>query len=162
MYQRALKLQEIITSVTLFLDHGEEQLDSYSIAINALSLVEENGQWITLPIVKDSVSQFKFFIKTSLILKCRAKNARRCQDTSQNPVSKRPNTMPPLSTLQIFARVIPCSPPKSTSSSVNQTSSLPPVRPFLGLQWKAHSTLRVRVPSSAARHCDASGPPQPT
>ncbi|KAH6915289.1 nucleoporin Nup120/160-domain-containing protein [Coprinopsis sp. MPI-PUGE-AT-0042] len=59
MYQRALKLQEIITSVTLFLDHGEEQLDSYSIAINALSLVEENGQWITLPIVKDSSKKRK-------------------------------------------------------------------------------------------------------
>ncbi|KAG2013470.1 hypothetical protein CC2G_010381 [Coprinopsis cinerea AmutBmut pab1-1] len=54
MYQRALKLQEIITNANLFVELGEEQLDAYSIAINALSLVEESSQWIILPIVSDS------------------------------------------------------------------------------------------------------------
>ncbi|TFK29339.1 hypothetical protein FA15DRAFT_610509 [Coprinopsis marcescibilis] len=53
MYQRALKLQEIITNTSLFLALGEEQLDTYSIAINALALVDENSQWVTVPIVSD-------------------------------------------------------------------------------------------------------------
>ncbi|RXW24637.1 hypothetical protein EST38_g1210 [Candolleomyces aberdarensis] len=54
MYQRAIKLQEIITNVQLFISFGEEQLDSYSIAINALILVDENSQWVILPVVGDS------------------------------------------------------------------------------------------------------------
>lgn len=55
MYQRALKLQDIITNAELFIQYGEEQLDAYSIAINALTLVDENAQWIILPVVPDSV-----------------------------------------------------------------------------------------------------------
>lgn len=57
MYQRAIKLQEIITNVQLFLSFGEEQLDSYSIAINALILVDEHSQWVILPVVGESVSE---------------------------------------------------------------------------------------------------------
>lgn len=44
-----------MTNVQLFLSFGEEQLDSYSIAINALALVDENSQWIILPLIADSV-----------------------------------------------------------------------------------------------------------
>ena len=56
MYQRALKLQEITTTAQLFVSFGEEQLDSLSIAINALTLVDENSQWVILPVIPDAVS----------------------------------------------------------------------------------------------------------
>ena len=61
MYQRALKLQEITSTAQLFVSFGEEQLDSLSIAINALTLVDENSQWVILPVVPDAVSRASFF-----------------------------------------------------------------------------------------------------
>jgi nuclear pore complex protein Nup160 len=57
MYQRALKLQDITTTAQLFVSFGEEQLDSLSIAINALTLVDENSQWVILPVIPDAVSR---------------------------------------------------------------------------------------------------------
>ncbi|KAF6762913.1 nucleoporin Nup120/160-domain-containing protein [Ephemerocybe angulata] len=59
MYQRALKFQEIINNAHLFISHAPDQLDSYSIAINALTLVDEPSQWIILPVIPDPARKRK-------------------------------------------------------------------------------------------------------
>lgn len=56
MYQRAQKLKDIVFDSPLFFAAANEQLDAYSIAINALSLVDDTA-WILTPVVHDSVFQ---------------------------------------------------------------------------------------------------------
>lgn len=53
MYQRAQKLKDVVFDSPFFLAAANEQLDAYSIAINALSLVDDTA-WILTPVVHDS------------------------------------------------------------------------------------------------------------
>jgi nuclear pore complex protein Nup160 len=55
MYQRSRKLQDIIVDATSFVSLAEDQLEAFSIAINALYLVDEESRWILVPIMLDSV-----------------------------------------------------------------------------------------------------------
>jgi nuclear pore complex protein Nup160 len=56
MYQRARKLQDVITDVTSFIALAEDQLEALSVAVNALNLVDEKNAWVLMPIVSDTVS----------------------------------------------------------------------------------------------------------
>lgn len=56
MYQRARKLQDVITDVTSFIALAEDQLEALSVAVNALNLVDEKNAWVLMPIVSDAVS----------------------------------------------------------------------------------------------------------
>ncbi|KAF9569446.1 hypothetical protein CPC08DRAFT_678255 [Agrocybe pediades] len=53
MYQRARKLQDIITDSQAFIALAEDQLESLSVAINALYLVDEKFAWVVMPVVPD-------------------------------------------------------------------------------------------------------------
>lgn len=57
MYQRARKVQDLIYDPSTFDSLAEEQLDAYSIAINALSLVDPKNAWILLPITLESAHE---------------------------------------------------------------------------------------------------------
>ncbi|KAF8204833.1 nucleoporin Nup120/160-domain-containing protein [Pholiota molesta] len=54
MYQRARKLQDVITDVTSFIALAEDQLEALSVAVNALNLVDEKNAWVLMPIVSDT------------------------------------------------------------------------------------------------------------
>ncbi|KAF8974708.1 nucleoporin Nup120/160-domain-containing protein [Flammula alnicola] len=53
MYQRARKLQDVITDATSFISLAEDQLEALSVAINALNLVDEKMAWVLMPVVSD-------------------------------------------------------------------------------------------------------------
>ncbi|KAG6813445.1 hypothetical protein H0H92_010779 [Tricholoma furcatifolium] len=53
MYQRARRLQDLITDPSLFASLAEEQLDAYNLAINSLSLVDPKNAWVLLPLSAD-------------------------------------------------------------------------------------------------------------
>ncbi|KAG6861191.1 hypothetical protein C0995_002818 [Termitomyces sp. Mi166 len=53
MYQRARRLQDLITDPTLFASLAEEQLEAYNLAINAFSLVDSRNAWVLLPLPTD-------------------------------------------------------------------------------------------------------------
>ena len=55
MYQRARKLQDIVTNAASFVSLAEDQLEALSVAINALYLVDEKAAWILMPVVPDPV-----------------------------------------------------------------------------------------------------------
>lgn len=55
MYQRARKLREAIVDATTFVTLAEDQLESLSVAINALHLVDEKTTWILMPVIPDPV-----------------------------------------------------------------------------------------------------------
>lgn len=55
MYQRARKLQDIVTDAASFVSLAEDRLEALSVAINALYLVDENTAWILMPLVPDPV-----------------------------------------------------------------------------------------------------------
>ncbi|KNZ75687.1 Nuclear pore complex protein [Termitomyces sp. J132] len=57
MYQRARRLQDLITEPALFASLAEEQLEAYSLAINALSLVDSRNAWILLPLSSDQIHE---------------------------------------------------------------------------------------------------------
>ncbi|KAF9468851.1 nucleoporin Nup120/160-domain-containing protein [Collybia nuda] len=57
MYQRARKVQDLIYDPSTFDSLAEEQLDAYSIAINALSLVDPKNAWIVLPVTPESTHE---------------------------------------------------------------------------------------------------------
>jgi nuclear pore complex protein Nup160 len=54
MYQRAQKLQDLITDPSLMVPLGEEQLEAFLVAMNSLSLLDEKNAWIVMPISSDS------------------------------------------------------------------------------------------------------------
>ncbi|RDB20540.1 hypothetical protein Hypma_012453 [Hypsizygus marmoreus] len=53
MYQRAKKLQDLTHDPLSFSTLAEEQLEAYTVAINALSLVDLKNAWVLLPISAD-------------------------------------------------------------------------------------------------------------
>ncbi|KDR83495.1 hypothetical protein GALMADRAFT_55353 [Galerina marginata CBS 339.88] len=53
MYQRARKLRDVITDHRSFKVLAEDQLESLSVAINALYLVDEKFSWILMPVIPD-------------------------------------------------------------------------------------------------------------
>ncbi|KAG6888649.1 hypothetical protein C0992_007907 [Termitomyces sp. T32_za158] len=53
MYQRARRLQDLITDPELFASLAEEQLEAFNLSINALSLVDARNAWILLPLPTD-------------------------------------------------------------------------------------------------------------
>lgn len=57
MYQRARKIQDLIHDPQMFSSLVEEQLEAYSVAVNALSLVDPQNAWILLPITPESVHE---------------------------------------------------------------------------------------------------------
>ena len=58
MYQRARKVQDVITDVASFISLAEDQLEGLSVAVNALSLVDEKTAWVLMPVVSDPVSDY--------------------------------------------------------------------------------------------------------
>lgn len=50
MYLRARKLRDLMSDPSLFSAFALDQLEAYTVAINALSLIEEESAWISLPI----------------------------------------------------------------------------------------------------------------
>ena len=50
MYLRARKLHDLMSDPSLFSAFALDQLEAYTVAINALSLIEEESAWISLPI----------------------------------------------------------------------------------------------------------------
>ncbi|KAF7433113.1 hypothetical protein PC9H_005061 [Pleurotus ostreatus] len=50
MYLRARKLYDLMSDPGLFSTFALDQLEAYTVAINALSLIEEESAWISLPI----------------------------------------------------------------------------------------------------------------
>lgn len=58
MYQRARKVQDVITDVASFISLAEDQLEGLSVAVNALSLVDEKTAWVLMPVVSDPVNAF--------------------------------------------------------------------------------------------------------
>lgn len=57
MYQRARKLQDLTTDPTSFSALAEEQLEAYTVAINALSLVDQKNSWVVLPVPPESTHE---------------------------------------------------------------------------------------------------------
>ncbi|PPR02464.1 hypothetical protein CVT24_002013 [Panaeolus cyanescens] len=53
MYQRARKLGDTITDAASFIALAEDQLEALSVALNALSLVDNKNSWILIPVVTD-------------------------------------------------------------------------------------------------------------
>ncbi|KAH9482452.1 Nuclear pore complex protein Nup160 [Psilocybe cubensis] len=53
MFQRARKLRDVISDSTSFIALAEDQLESLSVAINALNLVEDKSAWILMPAIPD-------------------------------------------------------------------------------------------------------------
>ena len=71
MYQRARKLQGLITDAVSFASLAEDQLEAYSVAINSLSLVDQKNSWVLLPISPDithEVSIFPVHVSTECLL----------------------------------------------------------------------------------------------
>jgi nuclear pore complex protein Nup160 len=66
MYQRARKLEDVITDATSFVSLAESQLEALSVATNALSLVDEKSTWIVMPVMPDAVSKPTFVLLTVL------------------------------------------------------------------------------------------------
>ena len=61
MYQRARKLQNRINDPTSFSSLAEAQLEAYTVAINALSLVDEKNAWVMLPIPPENLHEVRIF-----------------------------------------------------------------------------------------------------
>ncbi|TFK43307.1 nucleoporin Nup120/160-domain-containing protein [Crucibulum laeve] len=57
MYQRARKLEEVATDASVFLTLAADLVEALSIAINALSLVDQKTSWILMPISPDSMNE---------------------------------------------------------------------------------------------------------
>lgn len=53
MYQRARKLHDFTGNLSQVLVLAEEQLESYVVAMNALSLLDHANAWIVMPITSD-------------------------------------------------------------------------------------------------------------
>ena len=60
MYQRARKLQELISDGVSFASLAEDQLEAYNIAINSLSLVDQRNAWVLLPVSMDTAHEVHF------------------------------------------------------------------------------------------------------
>ncbi|KAG6919322.1 hypothetical protein DXG01_007455 [Tephrocybe rancida] len=57
MYQRAIRLQDLITDPTSFASLAEMQLEAYSLAINSLSLIDLKNAWVLLPLPADQAHE---------------------------------------------------------------------------------------------------------
>lgn len=70
MYQRARKLHDLIGDPSQTLALAEEQLESYIVAMNALSLLDHANAWIVMPIASDDgceVSDLPLYVRRPLI-----------------------------------------------------------------------------------------------
>ena len=54
MYQRARRLQQLSVDASDFIPLAEEQLEAMMVAINALSLVDQQSAWIAVPVLKET------------------------------------------------------------------------------------------------------------
>jgi hypothetical protein len=59
MYQRARKLQEISGKPADVISSMEDQLESYLLAINSLSLLEQKNAWIVVQAPLSDVKDFE-------------------------------------------------------------------------------------------------------
>ncbi|KAF9057494.1 nucleoporin Nup120/160-domain-containing protein [Panaeolus papilionaceus] len=53
MYQRARKLGDSIADAASFISLAEDQLEAFSVSMNALSLVDSKNSWMLIPVVTD-------------------------------------------------------------------------------------------------------------
>ncbi|KDQ64994.1 hypothetical protein JAAARDRAFT_167821 [Jaapia argillacea MUCL 33604] len=54
MYQRARKLADIPADSARFTELGEERLEAYSVALNALSLLDKKSAWLVMPVFTEA------------------------------------------------------------------------------------------------------------
>lgn len=59
MYQRARKLQEIPSKPADVISLMEDQLESYLLAINSLSLLEQKNAWVVVQLPPSNVKDFE-------------------------------------------------------------------------------------------------------
>ena len=76
MYQRARKLEDVITDATSFVSLAETQLEALSVATNALSLVDEKSAWIVMPVMPDAVSDPTYCFTYGLTLSLDSKTSK--------------------------------------------------------------------------------------
>lgn len=68
MYQRARKLHRLVGDPRTFLELAEEQLESYMIAMNAISLLERKNAWIVMPTSADDGHEVRTFVTDSFTI----------------------------------------------------------------------------------------------
>lgn len=59
MYQRARKLQEVSSKPVDVIPLMEDQLESYLLAINSLSLLESKNAWVVVQLPASNVKDFE-------------------------------------------------------------------------------------------------------
>lgn len=59
MYQRARKLQEISSKPADVISLMEDQLESYLLAINSLSLLEQKDAWVVVQLPALNITDFE-------------------------------------------------------------------------------------------------------
>lgn len=59
MYQRARKLQEISSKPADVISLMEDQLETYLLAINSLSLLEQKNAWVVVQLPASNVPDFE-------------------------------------------------------------------------------------------------------
>jgi len=59
MYQRARKLQEISSKPADVISLMEDQLESYLLAMNSLSLLEQKDAWVVVQLPASNITDFE-------------------------------------------------------------------------------------------------------
>lgn len=67
MYQRARKLGDSIADAASFISLAEDQLEAFSVSMNALSLVDSKNSWMLIPVVTDLVRLHVAFVQRYLL-----------------------------------------------------------------------------------------------
>ena len=93
MYQRARKLEDVITDATSFVTLAESQLEALSVATNALSLVDEKSTWVVMPVMPDAVSKNRLLFYFWSYAFPRLANVKNSQNTYQRPSIYQASTM---------------------------------------------------------------------
>lgn len=107
MYQRARKLRDLITDNRSFIALAEDQLESLSVAINALYLVDEKSAWILMPVIPDPVCFSSFDCMSCLYtLNDSLDNVRNFRNMSQRPSIFQVNMMPKSSIWPIWNTIV--------------------------------------------------------
>lgn len=83
MYQRARKLQELIIDAVSFASLAEDQLEAYNVAINSLSLVDQNNAWFLLPISTDTTHEVCFYSFAMIARRCLQLSAKKTKKAIQ-------------------------------------------------------------------------------
>ena len=106
MYQRARKLEDVITDATSFVSLAETQLEALSVATNALSLVDEKLTWFVMPVMPDAVSKNRLLFYFWSYAFPRLENVKNPQNTYQRPSIYRASTMLRSSILRTWNMIV--------------------------------------------------------